>query len=63
MHIPTKINLMSDIDQVPAFDLCVTRRQPGSELVGIQLWATSQSLVDGVQDEMQEIRLVSRVAR
>ena len=57
-----KIELVGDIDEGAIFNLSMTPGNPVREAILIELRMLAQREIDGVDNEVQEVSFVSRVA-
>lgn len=55
---PNDVELVGDVDQLPAFDLRVAQGNPFLELFRVQAEVALQGLLQGVNDEVQKVGFI-----
>src|SRR5712691_8312428 len=61
-HTSQKVQLMRDVHERALLYLGVALRNPGRKALSVQVWMPCQSVVHGVDDEVEEIGLIGSVA-
>src|SRR3989442_10449615 len=61
-HTSQQVQLMRDVHQRALLYLGVALRNPGRKAPSVQMWMPCQSGVHGMDDEVEEIGLICRVA-
>ena len=59
--VAKEIKLVGDVHQGPRFDLGMTLGDPGFKQGAVKFWVLPQSLLHGVDDEVQEIGFIGRI--